>query len=166
VLDYRKAAFIDGSRRGGVDQFQKIAAIRRVQPPRFTVKAALRRSQYGGAYSIFLRDELKQTMLVFLGTGDVAVQLSHPSLYISVIAKRWLPCYPSRGRPEGLQPLPLLLAQVTSVHAKECTPLTKYSLITGPSSGKQSPVSAPSCRSRHASPLLCRERRWPRSPRR
>ena len=40
VLDYGKAALIDGLMLGGVNQFQEIAGMRSVQPPCFTVKAA------------------------------------------------------------------------------------------------------------------------------
>lgn len=57
-----------------------MAAIRTVQPPSFTVIAAFCRNQYGRVYSIFLTNELNQTMLVFLGTGGVAVQLFLPPL--------------------------------------------------------------------------------------
>jgi hypothetical protein len=44
----------------------------------------------------------------------------------------WSPCCPSLRRQEGLQPLQPLRAQVSSVHTKECTPLTNYPSKTEP----------------------------------
>jgi len=78
VLDYRKAALIDKPVRVGVNQLQKVAGIRRVQPPRLAIKATFCRGQAGGRDSILAEYEFDQATLIFIGTDYIAVHMPPP----------------------------------------------------------------------------------------